>query len=220
MGSYWKILSRKVIQVDLCFHKLFQNSSARWCGPEGCLREPNGPCTLQTCLLAWTWCQETDVRLRSFPQQTSHQVCRSHRWNTAMGTPSPPKGAFSLHLIPLQETPPLLPSLQFTLMPPPLCKPPVQLPSERASGVSCWGLSDTGADLVNRKLSAKQGRWSWRLRAPWARWAAHGVNGPGSGVSTHFPMGFNFQSNVILGERGVQITQGTLLLAGDYIGVK
>lgn len=70
---------------------------------------------------------------------------------------------------------------------------------------------------MNRKLSAKQGRWSWRLRAPWARWAAHGVNGPGSGVSTHFPMGFNFQSNVILGERGVQITQGTLLLAGDYM---
>lgn len=135
-------------------------------------------------------------RHRSFPQQTSRQVCRSHSWNTAMGTPPPPKGAFSLHLIPLQgDSAPLL-SLQFTLTPPPLGKPSVQLPS----GASCWGLSDTGADLVNRKLSAKQGRWSWRLRAPWARWAAHGVSGPRSGVSTHFPLGFNFQSNAIPGE--------------------
>lgn len=41
-------------------------------------------------------------RHRSFPLQTSCQVCRSHSLNTAMGTPPPPKGAFSLHLVPLQ----------------------------------------------------------------------------------------------------------------------
>lgn len=43
MGSHRKILSKKVTQIDLYFHKMFQNSGPRWCRPEGWLREPNVP---------------------------------------------------------------------------------------------------------------------------------------------------------------------------------
>lgn len=116
---------------------------------------------------------------------------------------------------PSRKTPPLLPSLHFTLTPPPLCKPPVQLPS----GVSCWGLSDTGADLVNRKLSAKQGRWSWTacttglLGRAWSEWTWE--------WGKHsFPPGLHLPKQchpVEKGKRGVQRTQGILLLTRDYI---
>lgn len=73
-------------------------------------------------------------------------------------------------LLPPRETPSLLPSLQLILRTPAL-KAPLQL----LSGVSCWDLPSTGADLVNRKLSPNQGRQRWEV--------ARTLGSPGQGVS-------------------------------------
>lgn len=155
MGSHWKILSKKVTQIDLHFHKMFQNSGPRWCRQEGWLREPNVPlypASLFTCpdLGPGNKCPDTGPSLSK--QSPGLQVLQLEH---SLGHQPPTQGCIFFASSPPAGRP--TPFAPF---------PKVHLNSSRSAGrlwqllssASCWGLPDTGADLVNRKLSTKQGR--------------------------------------------------------------
>lgn len=112
MGSHWKILSRKVMRIDLHLHKMFRSNVSRWCKPEEWLGEPHVPLYLANLFTCPDLVPENSIQTQVLPRQTSHWVCRSYSLNTAMGTKPPPKGAFSLHLILLQRDSAPAPFLQ------------------------------------------------------------------------------------------------------------
>lgn len=107
MGSHWKNLSRKVIQIDVYFHKVFQNSGPRGCRPEGWLREPSvplHPANLFTCpdLVPGNKCPDTGPSLR--------------------------KQSPGLQVLQLEHQPPTQGCILFASSPPPETPQPCSLP--------------------------------------------------------------------------------------------